>query len=122
MKKILVIDDDPDMSEFVVQLLSAHSFDVLSAKDGREGCARAAEFRPDLVILDLMMPDMHGFEVCQVLRKDERFRGLKIVISSGKKYDADRKAAQQLGADVFLPKPYSVDQLLGVIQSLLGTA
>ena len=120
MKKILIVDDDPEIVEFVVQFLSSQSYDVLSAANGKEGCARASETKPDLIILDLMMPDMHGFEVCTALRKDQNLSKVKIIVASGKKYEADKRAAQRLGADMFLSKPYSITQLLDAVYALVG--
>jgi DNA-binding response OmpR family regulator len=87
---------------------------------GKEGCAKARSSKPDLVVLDLLMPDMHGFDVCQILKKDPSLRGTKILISSAKGYAVDKKAALRLGADGFLTKPYSLDALVDTVKQLVG--
>ncbi|MBI2363016.1 MAG: response regulator, partial [Elusimicrobia bacterium] len=95
MKRILVVDDDRLMVDFISECLKRASFVVETAFNGTEGLAKARSFAPDLMVLDLMMPDMHGFDVCEALRQDPAFAGLKILISSGKAYEVDKKAAKR---------------------------
>lgn len=121
MKKILVVDDDRLMVDFITECLKRGDFQVETATNGAEGLAKARSYRPDLMVLDLMMPDMHGFDVCETLRKDADFKDLKILISSGKAYEVDKKAAKRLGADEYIVKPFSVDQLLTMVRGLLGS-
>ena len=120
MKKILVVDDDRLMVDFIVECLKRDAFEVQTAYNGVEGLAKARAFRPDLMVLDLMMPDMHGFDVCETLRKEPDFAGVKILISSGKAYEVDKKAAKRLGADEYIVKPFSVEQLLKTVKGLLS--
>ncbi|HVE11779.1 MAG TPA: response regulator [Elusimicrobiota bacterium] len=120
MKKVLVVDDDPDIVEFVTELLKAHHYEVASAENGRQGVEKARQYRPDLVILDLMMPDMHGFEVCQALREDPQLKDIRIIVSSGKRYQTDHRAADRLGADRFVAKPYKVADMMGAVAALIG--
>jgi len=120
MKKILVVDDDQAIVEFLTVCLRSARYEVDSALGGREGCKKAAASRPDLVILDLLMPDMHGFDVCQTLRNDRSLAGVKILVSTGKGYSVDKKSAMKLGADAYLTKPYSADQLLDAVAGLVG--
>jgi len=117
---VLVVDDDDGIVDFISSCLKTAGFDVLTAFNGRDGCKIAAESRPDMVILDLMMPDMHGFEVCQKLREDGTLKGVKIVISSGKSYSVDVKSALRLGADAYLTKPYTAESLLKTVQQVLS--
>ncbi|HVE12034.1 MAG TPA: response regulator [Elusimicrobiota bacterium] len=120
--KILVVDDDTSISEFVSVALSTEpNFEVRTAEDGREGLEVAAEYKPDLVILDLMMPRMHGYEVCQHLRADKtQNAGLKILITSSKSYLADIEQALQAGADAYLIKPYNLKDLMKSVKKLLN--
>lgn len=120
MKKILVVDDDRLMVDFIVQCLKHDSYSVETAFNGVEGLAKARSFRPDLLVLDLMMPDMHGFDVCETLRKDPEFGAVKILISSGKAYEVDKKAAKRLGADEYIVKPFSAEDLLKTVNGLLA--
>ncbi|MFA6092128.1 MAG: response regulator [Elusimicrobiota bacterium] len=119
MKTILVVDDDMEIVDFLSECLRAGGYEVFTAYDGIKGVAQARAHRPDLIVLDLMMPGMHGFEVCQVLRADEQFKGVKILISSAKSYPVDRKAALQAGADGYLTKPYTADELFLAVKKLL---
>lgn len=120
MKKILVVDDDRLLTDFIVECLKDGSYQVETAYNGVEGLAKARAFQPDLLILDLMMPDMHGFDVCEALRKDARTFSGKILISSGKAYEVDKKAARRLGADHYLVKPFSAQELNAAVTGLLG--
>lgn len=120
MKKILVVDDDRLMVDFIVECLKHDAFQVETAFDGASGLAKARIFQPDLMVLDLMMPDMHGFDVCETMRKEPEFAGVKILISSGKAYEVDKKAAKRLGADEYIVKPFSVEQLLKTVKGLLA--
>ncbi|MCX5794507.1 MAG: response regulator [Elusimicrobia bacterium] len=121
MKKILVVDDDPEVRQLLEDLLRP-DFDVRTAEDGVAGLAAAKAERPDLVILDLLMPRMHGYEVIQRIRQDEGLRDLKVLICSSKSYAADQTTARQAGADDYITKPYDVGALLGKIQDLVGEA
>lgn len=120
MKRILVVDDDHAVVEFLVACLKHARYDVDAAYSGKQGCEKALAGKPDLVILDLMMPDMHGFDVCQALRGEGSLEATKILISSGKGYAVDKKAAKRLGADDFLTKPFSADQLMEAVRGLVG--
>jgi phosphoribosyl 1,2-cyclic phosphodiesterase/CheY-like chemotaxis protein len=121
MKKILVVDDDPEMRQLLQDVLRPN-FEVRTAEDGAAGLAALKAERPDLVILDLLMPRMHGFEVVQRIRKDDSLRGLKVLISSSKSYAADQETARKAGADDYITKPYDIGALLGKVQELVGGA
>ncbi|MBI5244278.1 MAG: response regulator [Elusimicrobia bacterium] len=120
MARVLVVDDDVGIVEFISQCLRSQQHEVFIAFNGKRGCDLAGETKPDIIILDLMMPDMHGFEVCQRIREDGRLKGVKIIISSGKSFGVDKKAAMRLGADAYLTKPYSLEALLEAVKEALG--
>ncbi|MDD5657607.1 MAG: response regulator [Elusimicrobia bacterium] len=120
MKKVLIVDDDQEMRLFLSGLLK-DKFQVLEAEDGVQGLALAKKENPDLVILDLLMPRMHGFEVIQRLRGDPDLKGTKVLVSSSKSYAADQATARQAGANGYLTKPYEIDALLGKIEELVGS-
>ncbi|MBI3297656.1 MAG: response regulator [Elusimicrobia bacterium] len=121
MKRILVVDDDRLMVEFISLCLERASYSVETAFNGVDGLAKAKSFKPDLLVLDLMMPDMHGFDVCEELRREGGPAGLKILISSGKSYEVDKKAAKRLGADGFITKPFTIEQLMAAVDGLLAS-
>ncbi|MBI3297655.1 MAG: response regulator [Elusimicrobia bacterium] len=121
MKKILVVDDDRLMVDFICDCLKKASFAVETALNGADGLAKARVYKPDLMVLDLMMPDMHGFDVCEALRRDIPAEQLKIIILSAKTYEVDKKAAKRFGADAYITKPFTFDQLLAAVNGLLGS-
>jgi len=119
MKKIVVVDDDPGMLEFLSFALKKN-FNVQTAPDGMAGLDLIRKERPDLVILDLLMPRMHGFEVCKKVREDAELKGTKVLISSSKSYTHDINTAKDAGADMYIVKPYELASLLGKIDELIG--
>lgn len=119
-KKILIIEDDEAISEYAALVLQKEGFEIRQALDGRVGLEMARSFLPDLVVLDLMMPGMHGYQVCQHLRADDRFAGLKVLITSTKSYDADIQGAQGAGADAYMTKPYAGPALVEKVRALLA--
>ena len=108
MKKVVVVDDDDDMRELMAMLLRGR-YEVSTACDGAEGLETVRKVRPDLLVLDLLMPRMHGFEVCQRLRADPELKSTKVLISSSKSYQHDvRTAVEETGADGYIVKPFEV--------------
>jgi DNA-binding response OmpR family regulator len=122
VKRVLVVDDDGDMRELMVLLLSAR-YDVAAARDGAEGLEMARRLRPDLVVLDLLMPRMHGFEVCRHIREDAGLKGVKVLISSSKSYQHDMNTAVgETGADAYIVKPFEIEDFESRVAALLGEA
>ncbi|MCX5789284.1 MAG: response regulator [Elusimicrobia bacterium] len=119
-KKVLVVDDDEEIVQFVEARLREAGYEVFTAYDGRQGLDQIRAHHPDLVLLDLAMPVMHGFEVCQAVRADHAFDDVKIIVTSGKSYAVDIKAAKRLGADEYVVKPYDLMQLLETVVQFLG--
>ena len=119
-QKILIIEDDQAIAEYAIMVLERENFEVRRAADGKEGLALADEFRPDLVVLDLMMPGIHGYEVCQKLRESEISTNLKILITSTKSYDADLAGAGASGANSYMTKPYRGAELAAEVKRLLN--
>lgn len=118
--KVLVVDDDVDITQFMSLCLKSAGYPVEAVHSGEDGCRRARELRPQLLVLDIMMPGMHGFDVCQELRADQTLKDMKILISSAKGYEVDRRAAKRLGADAYLRKPFSTDEFLKAVADLVG--
>lgn len=118
-KKILVVDDEPDQVEMIKMLLEANDYEVVAAYDGGQALTKARAERPDLIILDLMLPVMEGFEVCRLLKFDAKFANIPIILFTAKASDEDRKAGEEVGASAYINKPFDPDVLLGKIKSLL---
>lgn len=117
--RILVVDDFQDQAQMAENVLKAHGFEVTLAYDGVEGLASARETLPDLVLLNVMMPRMCGYEVLQKLRADPRTRKIKVIItSSSPNAGLD---AKKLGAEDFLPLPFVVSALLDTVTGVLAS-
>jgi CheY-like chemotaxis protein len=119
-RKILVVDDRWENRSVALHLLQPLGFEVQEAMNGQEGLEKAAEYRPDLIIADLVMPVMDGFELIRRLRKDPVLQDTCIIASSASVFEAEQCASISAGANEFLPKPISADGLLEMIRSLLN--
>jgi DNA-binding response OmpR family regulator len=119
-KKILIVDDEPNIVVSLEYLMKKEGFDVAVAGDGDAALALVASFKPDLVLLDVMMPKKSGFEVCQVLRADPARAGLKIVMLTAKGRDPEVAKGMALGADLYVTKPFSTRDLVARVKELLA--
>ena len=120
--KILVIDDEADVLDFVTYNLENEGYDVRTANHGEKGIEVAADFQPDLILLDVMMPDMDGIEVCQHLRADKDFNGTLIAFLTARGEDYTQIAALDYGGDDFIVKPIKPSVLKSRIRALLRRA
>jgi two-component system alkaline phosphatase synthesis response regulator PhoP len=118
-RKILVVDDEPDIVEVVRYNLTKEGYEVNSASNGDEGLERTKRFLPDLLILDLMLPGLHGLDVCKLIKGDPDLRDIFILILSAKGEESDVIKGLDSGADDYLPKPFSPKVLLARVRSLL---
>jgi DNA-binding response OmpR family regulator len=116
---VLVIDDEKDLQELVRYNLEKEGFDVILARDGASGLDIALHHRPDLIVLDLMMPGMDGLDVCRRLRADERGRKVPLLMLTAKATEADRVVGLELGADDYVTKPFSPRELVARIRAIL---
>ena len=119
---ILVVDDDPDIARFVEVNLRSAGYDVAVAADGEEALELAAELRPDLVLLDVMMPRIDGFEVAQRLRKNPQTANCSIIMLTAKALSADKVTGLQSGADDYIIKPFDPIELLARVKGTLRRA
>ena len=117
--KILIVDDDSSVQNFLKTLLSGLFIDIDVASDGFEAGKKIVQFKPDIIILDLFMPNMNGFEVCEKIRSDSSTRKIKILILSGHLTDENKSKAFSSGADAVLPKPSSKKEILNCVEKLL---
>lgn len=119
-KRILLVDDEPDIQTIVGARLATLGFEVLIAKDGQEGLDLARKEFPDAILLDLMLPKIDGYKVCRMLKFDKTFENIPVIIFSAKGSDADKKLAEQVGADAYLVKPFDFKLFTQTIQKLTG--
>jgi DNA-binding response OmpR family regulator len=120
-KKVLIVDDEPNIVISVEFLMRREGFEVLVARDGEEGLARIQADRPDLVVLDVMMPKLDGFEVCKAVRADPTLAGVRILMLTAKGRTAEISKGLSLGADDYIPKPFATRELVAKVKELLGT-
>lgn len=118
-KKILIADDEPAIVTAVEFLLRREGYEVEIARDGSEALERIEASRPDLVVLDVMMPQKSGYEVCRSIRERADWRGIKIIMLSAKGRDAEVTKGMTMGADVYVTKPFSTRDLMGRVKALL---
>lgn len=119
-KKILIVDDESDLVETLTFRLEASGYDIVSAHDGQEGLEKARSEKPDLILLDVMMPKVNGFQVCRELKNDEKTKGIKIVILTAKSQESDKFWGKNVGADGYISKPFEASELLAKIEELLA--
>lgn len=119
-KRILVIEDDVDLVELLRYQLTQAGFLTLAAADGADGLEKVRSLRPDLILLDLMLPELDGFALCEILRRDRATRTVPIIILSAMSGELARVAGLGAGANDFLSKPFSLKVLIYRIQTILG--
>ena len=120
MKKILIVDDEKDLVEMLEVRIGALGYEVFKAYDGQEGLEKARETKPDLIILDIMMPKMNGYEVCRFLKFDEEFKNIPILMLTARGQDQDKKVGDDVGADAYMTKPFDGNELVTKIKEMLG--
>ena len=119
-RKVLVVDDDPEIVELMVDVLERDGrFEVRTANSGYDAGVLTQEFRPDLMILDYMLPDVNGNVVCKTIRQNRAFEHMKIIIVSGVIKQDEIEQLKKVGADAFLKKPFSIDELVNEMAELL---
>ncbi len=119
MAKILVIDDEVQLVQMVQIRLEANGYDIVTAYDGEEGIEKVKSENPDLIILDIMMPKMNGFEACKILKNDPKYSKIPIIFLSAKVQEEDLEIGKAKGADAFVKKPFETPDLLAKIKELL---
>ncbi|MDW8120607.1 MAG: response regulator [Chloroflexota bacterium] len=119
-KRILIAEDEKAIRDLLVAIFQGPQWQVLLAVDGLQALHLAKKERPDLVILDIVMPGMFGWDVCQALRRDPDTQHIKILMLSALIQDSHRRKAFQSGADAYLEKPFSPRHLLAVVEELLA--
>jgi two-component system, OmpR family, alkaline phosphatase synthesis response regulator PhoP len=115
-KKILLVDDEPEILEICRDYLKASNYDVLTARDGLQGLSSARRDKPDLIVLDLMMPEMDGIDVCRAIRRDSN---VPIIMLTARVEEADKLIGLELGADDYMTKPFSPRELVARVKVVL---
>ena len=119
-KRVLIADDEPNIVTSLAFLMTRSGYEVQVARNGDEALAMVESFRPDLVLLDVMMPRRSGYEVCQKMREREDWRHIRIVMLSAKGREAEVSKGLSIGADAYVTKPFSNRELIAKVGELLG--
>lgn len=118
--RILVVEDEESLLKLESILFTSKGYQVTGVRGGKEALASIAEQAPDLIVLDLMLPDMDGFEVCRHIKENEATRAIPVVMLTAKKSSRDLEHGKQVGADAYITKPFKSVKVLEVIEDLLG--
>lgn len=116
--KVLIVDDEPNILMSLEFLLKKNGYHVFIARDGKEALDIVNEELPDIVLLDVMMPKVDGYEVCQVIKKNQQTRHIKVVFLSAKAKQEDIDKGYEVGADLYVTKPFSTRSLISQVNSL----
>lgn len=119
MKKILLVDDEPDLVEVVTFRLKSAGYDVITALDGKTAFDIINDTRPDLILLDLLLPVISGDEVCRKIKSDDRLKDIPVILFTASAILVPERA-EKLGADDYLIKPFEPEDLLGKIKKFIG--
>lgn len=118
-KRILLVDDETELVDMVKMRLEVNNYEVITAYDGQEALDKAHKEKPELIILDLMLPKIDGYKVCRMLKFDEKYKKIPIIMFTARAQESDRKMGEEVGADAYITKPFEAQALLGKIKELL---
>lgn len=118
-KKILIVDDEPTIISILQTRLEASGYQVIIAIDGEEALVKTESENPDLIVLDIMLPKLDGYKVCRILKFDDRYRGIPIILLTARGQEKDKKLGEDVGADKYITKPYEAKVLIDTIEKLL---
>ena len=117
--RVLIVDDEPEITEIVETFLVEAGYQVAVQNSSAEAIKKAHEFKPDVILLDIMMPGMDGYAICQELKKDSDFASVPIIFLTGKDRNDDMGRSFKSGGDMFIKKPFSCERLLEIVNIVL---
>jgi DNA-binding response OmpR family regulator len=120
LHRILIVDDEPNIVLSLEFLMQGQGYEVASASNGEDALRIAAQFRPHLVLLDVMMPAVNGFEVCRKLRAEARQCDLKILMLTARGRDSEVRRGLEEGADAYISKPFATRELIATVHDLIA--
>ncbi|MBI1953902.1 MAG: response regulator [Candidatus Omnitrophica bacterium] len=119
-KNILLVDDEPDLVQLVSLRLTSAGYEVATAMDGQQALDQVKKAKPDLIILDLMLPKLDGYKVCRLLKFDERYKAIPVLIFTARAQAQDIQLAMECGADAYMTKPFDAAGLLAKVSELMN--
>lgn len=120
-KKILIADDNENIREALTYLLEDEGYSLSLAKDGTDTLKKVREFRPDILFLDIMMPEMNGYEVCRIIKNDPELKKTYVIMLTAKGQVVEQERGKEVGADEYIVKPFSPMEILTKIKNILET-
>jgi len=118
-KKILMVDDEVDLVETVRFPLEMEGYQVMVSYNGEDALNQARRENPDLIILDVMLPKLDGYKVCRLLKFDERYKHIPIIMLTAKTQEKDKQIGKETGADEYITKPFEIDELMEKVRTYL---
>ena len=118
-KKILIVEDEPHTVQTIKDRLEFYGYEVITASDGEEALSKARNEAPNLILLDLMLPKMNGYEVCQLLKFDQKYKHIPIIMLTARTQETDKNMGKETGADEYVTKPFEFDDLVPKIKTYL---
>ena len=118
-KTVLIADDEADIVETFACMLEAQEFTVITANDGEAALMKAKEERPDLILLDVMMPKINGYKVCRLLKFDKQYSNIPILMLTARSQDEDRAIGEETGADEYIKKPFDIEEVVEKVKEYL---
>jgi len=119
-KEILIVDDEPSIVVPIQFLMEQQGYNVLVAENGEDALDIIYKYKPDLILLDIMLPRIDGYEVCEIVRLDPRYRDIKIIFITAKGREVEIAKGLALGADAYITKPFSNTELVSKVKELLA--
>ena len=119
MKKILLVDDEQDIVETLKFVLESEGYTCFCAYNGEDGLKLAKEIVPDLMVLDVMMPKINGFKISRLLKYDAKYKDIPIIMLTARSQESDKQIGEETGADVYITKPFDLDEVLSTVNRLL---
>ena len=118
-KVILIVEDDPKSLELTRDVIEASGYSTISAIDGEQGVKLARDKKPDLILMDIMMPKMDGYTACHAIKMDELIKEIPVIMLTAAGYELNKKFAQNMGASGYITKPFNIEELQGIINQYL---
>ena len=118
-RRILVTDDSPTILEILKTVLAEEGYEVIAATDGQQALDLARAENPDLIILDLMLPKIDGYKVCRILKFDERFKNIPIIMLTARSKESDEQLGREVGADAYIKKSFLLEGIVDEVKKLL---
>lgn len=119
-KKILIVDDEQDIVETLKFILEANNYECFCAYNGEDGLNLAKEIMPDLIILDVMMPKINGYKISRLLKYDNKYKDIPIIMVTARSQEQDKLIGEETGVNEYISKPFELDEILEAVKKYLG--